>query len=50
MKLMPCTTICSRQFVRFCFSLLGGSDSPLTRKMKATAPYTMLYSERITPP
>ena len=37
-KLIPCTIICSRQFVRLARSFRGGRDRPLTRKMKATAP------------
>jgi hypothetical protein len=33
-----------------CSSFLGGSDMPLTRKMRATAPYRMLYSDLMVPP
>lgn len=50
MKLHPWTMTCSRQFVRFCLSFSGGSCSPLMRKMRATAPYKTLYSDRMTPP
>lgn len=49
-KLIPWTRMCNLQFATFSRSFPGDSCSPLTRKMNATAPYRMLYSERMTPP
>ena len=49
-KLIPCTTICSRQLVMCCLSLAGGKPKPLTRKMRPTAPYRMEYCDLMGPP
>lgn len=49
-KDIPWTTMCSLQFVRFITNFSCGDCNPLTRKMNATAPYKMEYSDLMMPP